>query len=267
MATYLDEILVAHRHAAEQDERDLADLERAARSATAPRSLSDALRTPGLSVIAEIKRRSPSKGPLALDLDPVHLARSYEGSGAAALSVLTDHDFFGGSFDDLALAREATSIPVLRKDFTVSLRDVFDARAKGADALLLIVAALDDRELGEFHREAIDLGLDVLVEVHDDDELERALRIGATLIGVNQRDLRTFEVDTERAARMIASFPPEVIAVAESGVSSADDASRLASIGFDAVLVGEHLVTATAVGTTLRALVGHEVGERPSVRR
>ncbi len=267
MATYLDEILVAHRHAAEQDERDLTRLEEAARSAPAPRSLAQALRAPGLSVIAEIKRRSPSKGPLALDLDPVHLAASYEEAGAAALSVLTDHDFFGGSFDDLARARGATSLPVLRKDFTVSLRDVFDARAQGADALLLIVAALEDQELAEFHRAALDLGLDVLVEVHDDQELERALRVGATLVGVNQRDLKTFEVDSDRAARMIESFPPEVIAVAESGVSSGADAARLAAVGFDAVLVGEHLVTAAALESTLRSLVGHEVGRRGSVRR
>jgi indole-3-glycerol phosphate synthase len=267
VATYLDEILVAHRHAAEQDERDLTDLERAARSMPAPRSLIQALRAPGLSVIAEIKRRSPSKGPLAPDLDPVDLAVRYEEAGAAALSVLTDHDFFGGSFDDLARARGATSLPVLRKDFTVSRRDVFDARAHGADALLLIVAALDDRELAEFHAAALDLGLDVLVEVHDDEELERALAVGATLVGVNQRDLKTFEVDGERAARMIESFPPEVVAVAESGVASDDDAARLAAVGFDAVLVGEHLVTAAVVESTLQALVGHEVGRRGSVKR
>ncbi len=200
--------------------------------------------TPQLAVIAEIKRRSPSKGALQLGLDPVAMAGAFAAGGAACLSVLTDEQFFGGSIGDLRAAREATTLPVLRKDFTVDPRDVADARLMGADAVLLIAAVLDQFELIEFHQLATELGLDVLVEVHDEPELEEALAAGATLIGVNQRDLATFEVDHERAERMGRAIPADVVAVAESGVRDADDARRLADAGYDAVLIGETLVTA-----------------------
>ena len=216
------------------------------------RALRDA---PGLSVIAEIKRRSPSKGALNIDLDPVAVAEAYEAGGATCLSVLTDAEFFGGSTDDLNVARASTALPVLRKDFTVSARDVADARLMGADAVLLIVAALDRLELFEFHELATQLGLDALVEVHDEPELELALESGATLIGVNQRDLVTFEVDHERAVRVSKTIPNGVVKVAESGVRDRDDARRLRDAGFDAILVGESLVTAGDPAQALRDLL------------
>jgi indole-3-glycerol phosphate synthase len=208
----------------------------------------------GLGVIAELKRRSPSKGDLHVRLDPDALARAYERGGATCLSVLTDREFFGGSPDDLRRARAATALPVLRKDFTVAPADVCDARIMGADAVLLIVGALDDHELHDLHDLATRLGLDALVEVHDEPELERALAAGAALVGVNQRDLVTFDVDTARAARMGAAMPPAVVRVAESGIRDADDAATLAAAGFDAVLVGESLVTSGDPAATVAAL-------------
>jgi indole-3-glycerol phosphate synthase len=207
-----------------------------------------------LAVIAEIKRRSPMKGDLDPNLDPACLAKTYESGGASCLSVLTDEDFFAGSVADLEAAREATCLPVLRKDFTVDPRDAADARLMGADALLLIAAVLDPFELVELHQLATELGLDVLVEVHDEPELEEALNAGASLIGVNQRDLMTFEVDHDRAVRMSAAIPDTVVKVAESGIRNAEDARRLADAGYDAVLVGETLVTSADPGETLAEL-------------
>ncbi len=245
MATYLDRILAAHRAAAASDRRDLRDLAAWAEGAPEPRGFAAALRrgaAEGVAVIAEVKRRSPSKGPLAPDLDPASLAGDYERGGASCLSVLTDVDHFGGSPDDLRAARAACGLPVLRKDFTVSAHDVYDARLMGADAVLLIAAALDDAELAEFHARAVDVGLDVLVEIHDEAELERALRVDPHLVGVNQRDLVTFAVDTDRAVRMAPLIPAGVVRVAESGIGGPDDAARLAAAGYDALLVGESLV-------------------------
>lgn len=194
-------------------------------------------------MISEIKRRSPSKGDLAIDLAPALLAQQYEAGGAACLSVLTDVEFFGGSVEDLVAARSACSLPVLRKDFTVSAHDVCDARLMGADCVLLIAAALDQSELESFLVLARDIGLDALVEIHDEPELERAIAAGADLIGVNQRDLVTFTVDTARAVRMAPQMPPGVVRVAESGITGPADAAVLAAAGYQAVLVGEHLVT------------------------
>ena len=248
MATYLDRILQQHREAALADTDAIEDLLDLARARPAPRGFRRALADASsgeLAVIAEVKRRSPSKGDLAPRLDPAHLARAYAGGGAACLSILTDQVWFGGSPEDLQTAREAVDLPVLRKDFTVDPRDVVRARVMGADAVLLIAAALDDAELVDFHAIAGELDLDALVEVHDEAELERALGIGADLIGVNQRDLVTFEVDTERAVRVGASMPEGVLRVAESGITGTDDAGRLADAGFHAVLVGESIVTAT----------------------
>jgi len=245
VATYLDGILLAHRVRSTADARDLADLRRQAEAAPPARGFATALRsTQGLAVIAEVKRRSPSKGDLFADLDPATLARQYADGGATCLSVLTDDEHFGGSAADLEAARAACRLPVLRKDFTVAERDVLDARVMGADCVLLIAAALDDDELATFHRAATEVGLDALVEVHDEPELERALAVGATLVGVNQRDLVTFEVDHERALRMASQFPDHVVSVAESGVRGPDDAAALHAAGYDAVLVGESLVTA-----------------------
>lgn len=248
----LAEIVAAHRRAAAEDSRDLDGLLAQAEGAPAVRDFRAALARPGLSVIAEVKRRSPSKGALAPDLDPAEVAEAYAGGGADALSVLTDHDYFGGSPADLAAARHASGLPVLRKDFTVDPRDLADARAMGADAVLLIVAALSDAELVLFSALARELGLAALVEVHDGVELARALDAGATIVGVNQRDLRTFEIDRSLAARLRPSIPPGVVAVAESGIRSAADVAD----GFDAVLVGESLVTSPDPSTAVRELKG-----------
>lgn len=196
-----------------------------------------------MSVISEVKRASPSKGLLLPDLDPAELARQYEAGGAACLSVLTDVEFFQGSPADLAAARGACSLPVLRKDFTVDARDVCDARVMGADCVLLIAAALDQAELESFLALARRIGLDALVEIHDEPELERAVAAGADLVGVNQRDLLTFRVDTARAVRMAPQMPAGVVRVAESGITGPADARTLAAAGYHAVLVGEHLVT------------------------
>lgn len=257
VATYLDAIVAAHRARAACDERDVALLRAdAIASAAGRRPFAAALRGPELSVIAEIKRRSPSKGALNADLDPAAVARAYADGGAACLSVLTDGPHFGGSPDDLAAARAAVTLPVLRKDFTVCEADVYDAALMGADCVLLIVAALSDGELRSFATAAAACSLDVLVETHDEAEVERALMIGARMIGVNQRDLHTFRVDTERAVRVSRVIPADVVRVAESGVRGRDDAAVLHAAGFDAVLVGESVVTSGDPAAAVRAIRG-----------
>ena len=258
MATYLDTILDAHRAVAALDGRPVDQLVAEARAEPPTRGFRAALAAVaaagGLAVIAEVKKRSPSRGDLAPEAVPGVLAKAYAEGGATCLSVLTDAEFFGGAPADLGEARSAVEIPVLRKDFTVSEQDVCDARLIGADALLLIVAALDDADLAHFHALAGQVGLDALVEVHDEAELERALAVGATLVGVNQRDLATFEVDTDRAVRVKASIPESVVAVAESGIAGPEDAARLAAAGYAAVLVGESLVTSPDPAAAVRAL-------------
>ncbi len=256
-ATYLDAIVARHREVAAADTRSLDRLVDQCAPLPPTRRFREVLRgRAGLGVISEVKRRSPSKGDLFPDLDPAVLALEYEGGGAACLSVLTDTEYFGGSVDDLQAARAACSLPVLRKDFTVSPLDVVDARLMGADCVLLIAAALDYAELVDFHRLAVEIGLDVLVEIHDEDELDVALGAEAALVGVNQRDLVTFRVDHERAERMAGAIPETAVRVAESGVRGADDARRLESAGYDAVLVGETLVTSGDPGAAIRALIG-----------
>jgi indole-3-glycerol phosphate synthase len=230
-----------------------------AQAAAAPpaRGFASALRrADGLAVIAEVKRRSPSKGDLQPDLDPVELAKRYEEGGASCLSVLTDLEFFGGSAADLQAARAAVSLPVLRKDFTVSVNDVLDARIMGADCVLLIAAALNDAELGGYASIAREVGIDALFEIHDEAELDRVLACGALLVGVNQRDLVTFEVDHARAERLAGRIPGTCIKVAESGVRDAADAQRLRDAGYDAVLVGETLVRAADPALIVRQLRG-----------
>jgi indole-3-glycerol phosphate synthase len=258
VASYLDRIVAVHREAARADTRRLDTLIGEARAGPPARGFVAALRAAaGLSVIAEVKRRSPAKGELDAGLDPAELARAYERGGAACLSVLTDREFFDGSPADLRDAREATALPVLRKDFTVAAADVCDARLMGADAVLLIVAALDDAELRDFHALAGELHLDALVEVHDEAELDRALAAGAHLLGVNQRDLVTFDVDANRAVRVgrvLAEHGDDVVRVAESGIRGPEDATVLAAAGFDAVLVGESLVTSGDPAAAVRAL-------------
>ncbi|MGH9105373.1 MAG: indole-3-glycerol phosphate synthase TrpC [Acidimicrobiales bacterium] len=256
MATYLDKILAAHREQAAADGRDLAELLAKAELCAPARGFAGALRArEGLAAIAELKRRSPSKGPLAPGLVPRALARAYAEAGATCLSVLTDAEFFGGSAGDLAEARAAADLPVLRKDFTVCPEDICDARLMGADAVLLIVGALAGAELRELLALSRHLGLDALVEVHDEAEAALALEAGADLVGVNQRDLVSFEVDTDRAVRVAAGFPAGVAKVAESGIRDRGDVARLADAGFDAILVGEALVTAADPGAALRALM------------
>jgi indole-3-glycerol phosphate synthase len=255
--TYLDKILDRHREMAAADTRSIESLVEEAKAMPAARGFRAAMADRAdLGVIAEIKRRSPSKGDLNVGLDPAEWARVYEAGGASCLSVLTDVDGFGGSVDDLQAARSACSLPVLRKDFTVSELDVLDARLMGADCVLLIAAALDTAELAGFHQLAIEVGLDVLVEIHDEAELEHALEANATLVGVNQRDLVTFQVDHERALRMGGVIPDTAVKVAESGVRGAADSRSLKAAGYQAVLVGESLVTSDDPQQAIVNLIG-----------
>jgi indole-3-glycerol phosphate synthase len=213
---------------------------------------------PAPRIIAECKRRSPSRGVLRRDYDPVALARAYEQAGAAAISVLTEPTFFDGAPDHLRAVRDAVGLPVLRKDFIVDRYQLLEAVAWGADAVLLIVAAMPDTALRALLREAEHLDLAALVEVHDREELARALDAGATLVGVNNRNLRTLDVRTTTAEEMIAVIPDDVLAVAESGLRTADDLSRLSRLGYDAFLVGERLVTAGNPAEALVELLGKE---------
>ncbi len=262
MSTYLDSIVAWHRERAEAAGSDhptqLRLFEQAAETrlaTTSMRGFRSALIVPGLSVIAEVKRRSPSKGDLAASLDPAHTALSYVAGGAACLSVLTDTNHFGGSVEDLQQARSSVLVPVLRKDFTVCEADVLDAVAMGADCVLFIVAALSDAELQRFAAVAARFGIDVLWETHDENEVNRALKHGATMIGVNQRDLRTFQVDQERAVRVANAIPTSVVRVAESGVRGPQDGAVLRAAGYDAVLVGESVVTDTDRAGAVRRLI------------
>ncbi|MGA1070484.1 MAG: indole-3-glycerol phosphate synthase TrpC [Ilumatobacteraceae bacterium] len=254
---YLDGILAQHREVASRDSRSLSGLIEATRTISNSRGFAKRLiedSKNALAVIAEIKRRSPSRGLLSHDLEPKVIAEQYKNAGASCISVLTDSDFFGGSADDLKSARGAVDLPVLRKDFTVSLNDICDAKLMNADCILLIVAALNKVELAEFHNFALELGLDVLVEIHDEPELDLALEVGAKMIGVNQRNLRTFEVDQQRAVRIAKKIPGSVVRVAESGVRTRDDALQLRDAGYHAVLVGESLVTSKNIAMTLDEL-------------
>lgn len=203
-----------------------------------------ALDAPGLQVIAEIKRRSPSAGELAPDLDPVARAIAYERGGAAAISVLTEPDFFGGSIEDLQRVKQTIGLPVLRKDFIVDVRQVEESRIIGADALLLIVAALDPGLLEELLAECRSVDIDALVEAHDEAEAETALAAGARIVGINNRNLKTFETDLIVAERVAPLLPAGRVRVAESGVSNPAGARRMAAAGYDAILVGEALVKA-----------------------
>jgi indole-3-glycerol phosphate synthase len=225
-------------------------------SAAPARDLRAALFAPGVSLIAEVKRASPSKGLLCpqADFDPAALARVYQASGAAAISVLTDERFFQGSLEHLRLVRKSVALPVLRKDFILDPYQVYEARAAGADALLLIVAALDDAMLESFYHLTRELGMDALIEVHDGAEMERALRMEPRIIGINNRNLGTFQVDLETTARLMPLVPEGIAVVAESGVHHRADVRRMAEIGVDAVLVGEALVTAVDVGQKVREL-------------
>jgi indole-3-glycerol phosphate synthase len=201
-----------------------------------------------VSLIAEVKRRSPGAGPIRTELDPAALAGSYATSGASALSVLTDSDYFGGSLGDLAAARESSGLPALRKDFTIDPVQVYEARAGGADAILLIVRILDDASLRDLHALATELGMAVLVETHTEGEVERALESGARILGVNNRDLSTFTTDLSVTLRMMDRIPKDVVLISESGIRTPEDVDRLGAAGVDGILVGETLLRAEDPG-------------------
>lgn len=236
-----------------------AELARRAREraqADPPRGFADALRAPGLSIIAEHKRSSPSAGVIRADLVLEDVVAAYERGGAAALSVLTEETSFDGSLADLGRARAASRLPILRKDFIVDSYQVTEALAAGADAILLIVAALEPAQLGELHGQATASGLDVLVEVHDEAELEIASGISAPVIGINNRDLTTLRVDPERTFGLLAAMPPGTVVVSESGWRTRDELERLLDAGVDAVLIGEALMRSADVEAACRALAG-----------
>ncbi len=253
--TYLDRILAAHRAAAARDDRDLDDLVQQARALPPTRGFEAALERAGLGVIAEVKRRSPSKGVLRAAYDPVAIASSYAASGAAAISVLTEPTFFDGDPAHLEAVREAVQVPLLRKDFIVSEYQLVEARAMGADAALLIVAALTPAELRQLSATAASLGLDTLVEVHDADELRIAIDAGSTVIGVNNRNLRTLVVDVHASETLVSMMPREVIAVSESGLRTSADLTRLSALGYRAFLIGERFMTDPDPGAALATLL------------
>jgi indole-3-glycerol phosphate synthase len=263
----LDEILVGVRAdvAAREQQVPLERIKALAAAATPPRDAYAALRRPGVGVIAEVKRSSPSKGPLAEIADPAELAGEYAAGGARCVSVLTEGRWFGGSLDDLVAVRAAIDIPVLRKDFVVSSYQVHEARAHGADLVLLIVAALEQKVLSGLLDRIESLGMTALVEVHTEEEADRALEAGARVIGVNARDLRTLQVDRTVFDRIAPGLPNNVVKVAESGVRGPHDLIRYASAGADAVLVGEGLVTQKSPRDAVAELV--TAGSHPATPR
>jgi len=234
-----------------------ADLERRAMyRSMRPGSFQAALaRTDRVNVVAECKRRSPSRGVLRVEYDAVAIARSYEDAGAAAISVLTEPTFFDGALEHLQAVRAAVAVPILRKDFIVSEYQLLEARAAGADAVLLIVAALRPIELKVLHDHALQLGLDVLVEVHDATELAIAVDVGARVVGVNNRNLRTLAVDVNASAELIAAMPGDIVAVSESGLRNPADLIRLRGSGYRAFLIGERFMTAPDPGAALEGLL------------
>ena len=258
MSSVLDDIVAGVRIDLARREADTTaeDLRAALADVAPPRDPMPHFRGSGLSVIAEVKRRSPSKGALAEIPEPAVLAAAYARGGAAAISVLTEERRFGGSLADLRAVRAAVDVPVLRKDFIVTPYQLLEARAAGADLVLLIVAALDDDTLRRLHDEARELGLTVLVEVHDEAETERAVALGAELIGVNARNLRTLAVDPGTFGRLAPLVPPERVLVAESGIAGPADAAGFAELGARAVLVGEALVRDGDPEAAVRALSG-----------
>jgi indole-3-glycerol phosphate synthase len=262
MPTQLDQILARTLLDvnARKSTADYGQLERNA-AAHSPRGFTAALRNAsatGPAVIAEIKKASPSKGLIRSDFHPAKLARNFERAGAAALSVLTDEEFFLGSLDDLHAASETVTLPCLRKDFILDPFQVLEARAAGADAILLIVAAHSDAALHDLQSEAISLGLDVLCEAHDREEIKRAVDLGFDLIGVNSRDLRSFTVRTDSLLELAVFLPSTVVRVAESGIRTADDIAGLRAAGYDAFLIGEALMRQPDPGAMLALLLDRD---------
>ena len=265
MPASLDQIVAATRRriAGTKPAADLCQLERQAGSHV-PRGFRRGLeskRHNGIAVIAELKRASPSRGLIRSDFDSAGLAQELEAAGAAALSVLTDEEFFQGSLENLRRASASTKLPCLRKDFIVDEFQLLEARANAADAVLLIVAALSPEELKLLAGRAAEYGLDVLCEVHDEEELRRAEDAGCTLIGVNSRDLRTFKVDLETAFRLADSIPKAALRVAESGINNGTDIARLRAAGYHAFLIGESLMKATSPGEALKGLLAEALRE------
>ena len=247
--TVLDKILAQK----EQDLRDamhgagggtawLAQVMHYAEEADPPRDFAGALRRDTVALIAEVKKASPSKGVIVEDFDPVQIGTTYDANGAAAISVLTDEPFFQGHLRYMKEVRAAVQVPVLRKDFIIDDFQVYEGRAASADAILLIVAALEDQQMADLYATITGLGMTALVEVHDEAELERALKLNPVVIGINNRDLKTFDVDLETTARLSQLVPDDVILVAESGIRHAEDVAHMGRLGAHAVLVGEHLV-------------------------
>jgi indole-3-glycerol phosphate synthase len=261
MSNVLTEICTvkADHVAAQKQLHSQAELEKLAAAATPPRGFANALRAAGASrfaLIAEMKRRSPSGGDIRPGFDPAAIARDYQTAGAACLSVLTDTPYFGGRDDDLAAARAATPMPALRKDFMIDPYQIAESRALGADCILLIVAALDDRQLSELAAEARRLGMDALIEVHDEGELDRALMLDAPLIGINNRNLKTLKTDLATFERLAPRVPADRLLVAESGLRDTADLRRMADARAEAFLVGESLLRQPNLVGATRALLG-----------
>ncbi|CAB4826818.1 unannotated protein [freshwater metagenome] len=253
----LEDIIVGVREDLATRRISLSELQEKIDSAPSVRAASAALSSAGMQVIAEVKRSSPSKGALASIANPAALAKSYQDAGAAVVSVLTEKRRFGGSLEDLDLVRSAITIPILRKDFMVDDYQFFEARAHGADLVLLIVAALSQSQLRDFASLTHELGMQALVEVHTLDELERALEISPAIVGVNSRDLKTLDVHRGVFQALIPQIPKNVIKVAESGISTSEDAEFASQCGADAILVGEALVrSGDDIALTMRTLLG-----------
>ncbi|HEY4309090.1 MAG TPA: indole-3-glycerol phosphate synthase TrpC [Pirellulales bacterium] len=259
MPTILDEIVAYKRQeiAAAQAACPVDALERQIADAPAVRNFFAALAAPGpIRLIAEVKKASPSAGVIRADFDPLSIAQTYEAHGASCLSVLTDEHFFQGHLDYLRAIRQQVGLPVLRKDFILDRYQLLEARAAGADAVLLIAECLDDCHLRSLHNEAVRLGMSPLVELYDPENLSRVFDAGATLIGINNRDLRTFKTDLDHTLRMRERIPDECVLVAESGIRTRTDVERLQNAGVDAILVGESLMANADIGAAVHTLLG-----------
>jgi len=245
---------------AQKKEVPLRELEEQIEQAKPPRDFREALRMDGISLIAEVKLASPVKGVFLEDVDPIELAGVYEQHGARALSILTDEKYFGGSLDNLIKGRRQVSVPCLRKEFIIDEYQIYEARAAGSDAILLIVSCLSDAQLKDYLEIAKRLEMHCLVETHDGAEIERALNAGAHIIGINNRDLKTFEVDLKTTLELKKLVPGGHVLVSESGIYTRDHVRMLEDGGVDAVLVGEALVTSDNIGAKVRELLGNEAG-------